>query len=146
MEYWKKNSQLFGIYFVITRKTMKISSKRADYDPYMEREGKKAKFPDRFLIAAVLLLLCLPVFYGHCLATESPKELPRPKIGLVLSGGGARGAAHIGIIKVLEEMRIPIDYIGGTSMGSIVGGLYASAMSGEDCCIDSALMMGMLHL
>ena len=49
----------------------------------------------------------------------------RPKIGLVLSGGGARGIAHIGVIKVLEEMNIPVDYIAATSMGSIVGGLYA---------------------
>jgi NTE family protein len=49
----------------------------------------------------------------------------RPRIGLVLGGGGARGAAHIGAIKVLEEMHIPIDYVVGTSMGSIVGGAYA---------------------
>lgn len=53
----------------------------------------------------------------------------RPRIGLVLGGGGARGAAHVGVLKVLEEMRIPVDYVAGTSMGSIVGGLYASGMS-----------------
>jgi NTE family protein len=53
----------------------------------------------------------------------------RPKVGLALSGGGARGAAHIGVLKVLEEMRVPIDFIAGTSMGSIVGGLYASGMT-----------------
>jgi len=53
----------------------------------------------------------------------------RPRIGLVLSGGGARGVAHIGVIKVLEDMKIPIDYIAGTSMGAIVGGLYASGIS-----------------
>jgi NTE family protein len=53
----------------------------------------------------------------------------RPRIGLVLGGGGARGAAHIGVIKVLEEMHIPVDYIVGTSMGSIVGGAYASGAS-----------------
>ena len=56
-------------------------------------------------------------------------EDDRPKIGLVLSGGGARGAAHVGVLKVLEEYRIPIDMIAGTSMGSIVGGLYASGLS-----------------
>lgn len=50
----------------------------------------------------------------------------RPKIGLVLSGGGARGAAHIGVIKVLEELRIPIDVIAGSSMGALVGAAYAS--------------------
>ena len=53
----------------------------------------------------------------------------RPKVCLVLSGGGARGAAHIGVIKVLEELRIPIDCIAGTSMGSLVGGGYASGMT-----------------
>jgi len=53
----------------------------------------------------------------------------RPKVCLVLSGGGARGAAHIGVIKLLEEMRVPIDCIAGTSMGSLVGGAYASGMS-----------------
>ena len=50
----------------------------------------------------------------------------RPKIGLVLSGGGARGLTHIGVLKVLEEMRMPIDYIAATSMGAIVGGLVRS--------------------
>ena len=54
---------------------------------------------------------------------------PRPRIGLVLSGGGARGAAHIGVLKVLEELRVPVDLITGTSMGSIVGGSYASGQT-----------------
>jgi NTE family protein len=53
----------------------------------------------------------------------------RPKICLVLSGGGARGAAHLGVLKVLEELRVPIDCITGTSMGSLVGAAYASGMS-----------------
>lgn len=57
---------------------------------------------------------------------------PRPKIGLVLAGGGAKGAAHVGVLKVLEELRIPIDYVVGTSMGSIVGGLYASGMTPDE--------------
>ena len=56
----------------------------------------------------------------------------RPKVCLVLSGGGARGAAHIGVLKVLEELRVPIDCIAGTSMGSLVGGAYASGMSIAD--------------
>lgn len=56
----------------------------------------------------------------------------RPKVGLVLSGGGARGVAHIGVLKELERQRIPIDFITGTSMGSIVGGLYASGNSVEE--------------
>lgn len=56
----------------------------------------------------------------------------RPKIGLVLSGGGAKGAAHIGVIKYLEEQGIPIDFVTGTSMGSIVGGLYALGYSPDE--------------
>ena len=50
----------------------------------------------------------------------------KPKIGLVLSGGGAKGFAHIGVLKEIEKAGIKIDYIGGTSMGAVVGGLYAS--------------------
>jgi NTE family protein len=61
-------------------------------------------------------------------AAHAP-ELGRPRVGLVLSGGGARGLAHVGVLKALEEARIPIDLIVGTSMGAIVGGLYASGMS-----------------
>ncbi len=56
----------------------------------------------------------------------------RPKIGLVLAGGGARGASHVGVLKVLERERIPVDYVAGTSMGSIVGGMYASGMPPEE--------------
>ncbi|CAN0625231.1 NTE family protein [Burkholderia multivorans] len=56
----------------------------------------------------------------------------RPAIGLVLSGGGARGYAHLGVLKVLEENRIPVDCIAGTSMGAVVGGLYASGMAAGD--------------
>lgn len=56
----------------------------------------------------------------------------RPRIGLVLSGGGAKGIAHVGVIKVLEELGIPIDYVGGTSMGSIIGGLYAYGYTAQE--------------
>lgn len=55
----------------------------------------------------------------------------RPRIGLVLSGGGARGLAHIGVLKVLEQQRIPIDAIAGTSMGAIIGGAYAAGVPVE---------------
>jgi NTE family protein len=60
-----------------------------------------------------------------------PEADARPRICLVLSGGGARGMAHIGVLKVLEQLKIPIDCIAGTSMGAVVGGLYASGMSAE---------------
>lgn len=56
------------------------------------------------------------------------QQRTRPKIGLALSGGGAKGCAHIGVLEELERLHIPIDYITGTSMGAIVGGLYASGM------------------
>lgn len=57
------------------------------------------------------------------------QELSRPKIGLVLSGGGAKGLAHIGVLKVIDSLGIKVDYISGTSMGAVVGGLYASGYS-----------------
>ncbi|WP_281545351.1 patatin-like phospholipase family protein [Grimontia sp. SpTr1] len=56
----------------------------------------------------------------------------RPTVGLVLGGGGAKGAAHVGVLKALEEMHIPVDYIAGTSMGAYVGGLYATGMSADE--------------
>ncbi|WP_240766499.1 patatin-like phospholipase family protein [Paraburkholderia flava] len=56
----------------------------------------------------------------------------RPSVGLVLSGGGARGYAHLGVLKVLEENRIPVDCIAATSMGAVVGGLYASGMTAKE--------------
>ncbi|WP_076416741.1 patatin-like phospholipase family protein [Shewanella sp. UCD-KL12] len=68
----------------------------------------------------ILTLLCLLTFSISVLADDV-----RPKIGLVLSGGGAKGAAHIGVLKVLEENRIPVDYIAGTSIGAYVAGMYA---------------------
>ena len=56
----------------------------------------------------------------------APLAEAREKIGLVLGGGGARGAAHIGVLRALEREHIPVDYIAGTSMGAIIGALYAS--------------------
>ena len=65
-------------------------------------------------------------------AAVTPNAEHRPRIGLVLSGGGARGAAHVGVLKVLEQLRVPVDAIAGTSMGAVVGGLYASGLSAGD--------------
>lgn len=56
----------------------------------------------------------------------------RPRIGLVLSGGGARGYAHLGVLQALEKMHVPIDYVAATSMGAVVGGLYASGLSVDE--------------
>ncbi len=88
---------------------------------------RQCRGPGAFLSRALLLLLCAGLLLGVTSGFAEAKE--RPKIGLALSGGGARGAAHVGVLKVLEELRIPIDYIAGTSMGAIVGGLYASGMT-----------------
>ncbi len=73
-----------------------------------------------------LLLLSLYLLLSIYLLGQN---LQRPKVGLVLSGGSAHGLSHIGVIKYLEDQGIPIDYVTGTSMGSIVGGLYAMGFS-----------------
>lgn len=65
------------------------------------------------------------LFLLFLLVLSANSAIARPKVGLVLSGGGARGVAHIGVLKVLEEMHIPVDYVVGTSMGAIVAGAYA---------------------
>ncbi|MEO9493731.1 MAG: patatin-like phospholipase family protein [Vibrio splendidus] len=63
---------------------------------------------------------------------QSQQAHKRPTVAVVLAGGGAKGAAHIGVLKALEEMQIPVDYITGTSMGAYVGGLYATGMSADE--------------
>lgn len=78
-------------------------------------------------LPAQLILLLSFVFSVWTEAQELKTQTP--KIGLVLSGGGAKGFAHIGVLKVLEEIGMPVDYISGTSMGSVVGGLYACGYS-----------------
>jgi len=83
------------------------------------------------VLAIAALFATTPVFAANnqCIKAELNS---RPKIGLVLGGGGARGYAHVGVLKKLEEMRIPYDYIAGTSMGSIVGGFLATGMESEE--------------
>jgi NTE family protein len=71
-------------------------------------------------------LLVSPDLYAQAKPAAAADTPKRPKICLVLSGGGARGAAHVGVLKVLEELRVPIDCITGTSMGALVGGAYAT--------------------
>lgn len=63
---------------------------------------------------------------------QDDTSVARPKVAVVLAGGGAKGAAHIGVLKALEEMNIPVDIITGTSMGAYVGGLYATGMSADE--------------
>lgn len=89
--------------------------------------AKISFFGKAYLTFAYCLLsiafLLLPII------SFSQETTKRPKIGLVLSGGGAKGFAHIGVLKVLEEAGVKVDYIAGTSMGAVIGGLYASGYS-----------------
>lgn len=94
------------------------------------------------IILIVLFIMNNSSLYGYTLEVhtritnppdwliKSPQKL-QPKIALVLSGGGSRGLSQIGVLKVLEQNKIPIDYIVGTSIGAIVGGLYASGYSAD---------------
>ncbi len=82
-------------------------------------------------IVCVCAVFSLPVAQAQFEVAENASG-SRPRIGLVLGGGGARGAAHIGVLKELERLRIPIDAIAGTSMGAIVGGLYATGINAEE--------------
>lgn len=81
----------------------------------------------------IVLLSMLLLFSPRVVAQEIVDlQAKRPKVGLVLSGGGAKGLAHVGVLKVLEELNIRPDYITGVSMGSIVGGLYAIGYSAQE--------------
>lgn len=76
------------------------------------------------------LVLCQFLFFPFTI--QAQEKVHRPKVALVLSGGGAKGFAHIGVLKVLEEEGIPIDIIVGTSMGSLVGGIYSIGYSSSE--------------
>lgn len=82
----------------------------------------------------LFLIACLCLMDTQAQGTHKIIKLtpPRPKVGVVLGGGGAKGAAHIGVLKYLEEIGIPVDYVAGTSMGSIIGGLYAMGYSPDE--------------
>jgi NTE family protein len=88
--------------------------------------------------APLLLLLWAVALAGSAPAsgqepvTPAPVAQQRPKIALVLSGGGARGGAHIGVLRALQELRVPIDAVVGTSIGAVVGGFYVSGMTVQD--------------
>jgi NTE family protein len=82
----------------------------------------------RRVFLTFLLFSCLAAF------AQAPRPAPpaHPRIGLVLGGGGARGGAHLGVLQVLEELRVPVDCIAATSMGALVGGAYAAGVSPQD--------------
>ncbi len=99
---------------------------------YAPTQRRSLIAPGSALKFLTILILLLTSELTPAQPVSSEVSGQRPTIGLVLSGGGARGASHIGVLKVLEELRIPIDIITGTSMGAIVGGLYASGYSIEE--------------
>lgn len=80
-------------------------------------------------MALFLLCLLLAIVPARAQTPVQPESAARPRVALVLSGGGARGLAHIGVLRVLEEMRVPVDIVVGTSMGAVVGGAYAAGRS-----------------
>ncbi len=79
---------------------------------------------------SIILLIVGLLLFNNGMTAKEP-QAQRKKVGLVLSGGGAKGMAHIGALKIIEEAGIPIDYVVGTSMGSIIGGLYSIGYSPE---------------
>ncbi len=87
----------------------------------------KPLFDRRIFLFIVVNIILFNSFTARSQGSKANKE--RPKVGVVLSGGGAKGIAHIGVLKILEEVGMPIDYIGGTSMGSLVSALYAIGYS-----------------
>ncbi len=86
----------------------------------------------RLPVSLVLAGVCVATLAAPLPAQVSEAPPRRPKIGLALGGGGARGTAHIGVIRMLEQLHIPIDYVAGTSMGSIIGGLYSCGYTPDD--------------
>ena len=85
----------------------------------------------RIITLILSLTLVLPALRAEDTAPSGPKK-ERPKVGLVLSGGGAKGMAHIGALKVIEQLGIPVDYVVGTSIGSIIAGFYALGYSADE--------------
>lgn len=98
-----------------------------------KKENREKKKENRLLSKSFVVCFLLSAFcFLFSTSSNAQDSIKKPKIGLVLSGGGAKGLAHIGVLKVIDSLNIKIDYIGGTSMGAIIGGLYASGYSGKE--------------
>jgi NTE family protein len=89
----------------------------------------RGRFFHRALAPAVMVAAALGPPGTAAEAADTAAETPRPRVGLVLGGGGARGAAHIGVLEVLERARVPVDCVAGTSMGALVAGAWAAGLS-----------------
>ena len=88
------------------------------------------KWQARVLLAGAALALLAPIASAEAPPETATQE--RPRIGLVLGGGGARGGAHVGVLKVLDELRIPVDCVAGTSMGALVGATFAAGATAAE--------------
>jgi NTE family protein len=109
---------------------------------FIAREGYIARVvsrvspevPSMLRSLAMVVSAAVLLWHGDAGAQTCAREpvTDRARIGLVLGGGGARGSAHIGVIRVLEEMKVPVDYVAGTSMGSLIGGFYAAGMTSDE--------------
>jgi NTE family protein len=95
--------------------------------------NRSSRFPAQLIgIIALIAGSCIAAELSNADQPPAPAAAPqRPHVGLVLAGGGAKGGAHVGVLKVLEELHVPIDCIAGTSMGALVGGGYASGIPAD---------------
>jgi NTE family protein len=112
----------------------RVTTARRTEESSMHTPGHVAAVARRVLLflvpigAGVLAMAPLP----SAAQADAGAAVGRPRIGLVLGGGGAKGAAHVGVLTMLEDMRVPVDCVVGTSMGALVGGTYASGMTAEE--------------
>ncbi len=103
--------------------------------PDIARDASVTDWRHRFERAGLGVLLAIVAAAAVAQAPTPHDGLQagdRPRIGLVLSGGGARGGVHVGVLRALEELHVPIDYIAGTSVGAVVGGFYASGLTADE--------------
>ena len=94
--------------------------------PHSFTKGVRVSGHHVIVSAIALITLAMPVDAG------AQSSQPRPRVGVAFGGGSARGLAHVGVVRWLEEHHIPIDVIAGTSMGGLIGGAFASGMSADE--------------
>ena len=104
------------------------------WEAHFPRFATMTKIPSTWAAGLVFIIgMCAPVLAAaDTVPAPTPQPGSRPRICLALSGGGARGAAHVGVLEALQQLRIPVDCIAGTSGGAIVGGLYASGFTPQE--------------
>jgi len=98
----------------------------------METAGRRTPFMMEAVSTASIVRSLLVILIAITLQAAPQAGISRPQIGLALSGGGARGMAHIGVLRWFEEHHVPVDYIAGTSMGGLAAGMYATGMTPDD--------------